>query len=184
MASDTVPALVLDQETVAHGEPVHFGVYPGVWAKGTPIAVRDLGFESEEEALDRARELGLPLTETTVAADAGVTLLPRPNAAPSLDEVRNQDWDPEPGEPGAQLAPGEAFPPDPRVALDQRAEQLAAPLDVNVDEALAVVAGAPLEELDALELAETEGRNRSSVLAAIADRRAAAAPPEQPGEGV
>lgn len=186
MASDdTVTALVLDESVVAHGEPVHFGGFPGVWAAEHPVAVRELGFDTDEDALDRVRELGLPLTETTVPADGGKPL-PVPNHMPGADEVRGTDWKPQPGEPGAQLQPGETFPPSlGPVTVAEVAEELASPLDVNVEPALEVVAATPADELDALELAEQSGRDRTTVLQAIAARREelAAATPVDEGEG-
>jgi hypothetical protein len=70
-------ALVLTEEAAEEagltgGGPFTFaGVFPGVWHVGQPVAVSELGFDDDDEAVDRAEELGLPLSTTTVAEGEG-----------------------------------------------------------------------------------------------------------------
>lgn len=83
----TVTALELDAEAAGYtgGEALHFGGFPGVWSPGQPVAVSELGFESEQDALDRARELELPLREVRV--DEGSAPMPaRPNHLANTDQ--------------------------------------------------------------------------------------------------
>lgn len=68
MSKTTEAAFELDADAAGytHGEAVHFGSFPGVWFVEQPIAVSELGFDSEQEAVDRVAELGLPLRKTRV----------------------------------------------------------------------------------------------------------------------
>lgn len=61
-------ALVLDDPSVASSEPRVFAGFPGLWSPGVPVAVADLGFESDEQALARVDELGLPLKRAKLKA--------------------------------------------------------------------------------------------------------------------
>lgn len=71
-----VKALELDTAAAGYsgGEAVHFGDFPGMWAPGAPIAVSELGFDTEKEALAAVKTLGLPLRE--VQADLATTRMP------------------------------------------------------------------------------------------------------------
>lgn len=71
-----VKALVLDADAAGYsgGEAVHFGGFPGVWAPGQPIAITELGFDSERDARDAVKALELPLREVSV--DAGSAPMP------------------------------------------------------------------------------------------------------------
>jgi hypothetical protein len=90
---------------------------------------------------------------------------------PSLDEVRGTDWKPTPGEPGAALAPGEVFPPDPP-RPEEEARLTESLLDLNAPDAvLALAAVDDPAELDALAAAEKAGKNRATVKAAIETRQ-------------
>ncbi len=167
MAADKQTALVLDDDSVAHGEPVHFGNFPGLWVVGQPVAVSELGFESEDEALARVEELGLPLKTLTVTA--GSSPMPaRANHLPGLDEVRGSDWKPEPGQPGAELQPGEVFPPDPFRPAELDLAILTM-LDGSAADAVSAIEAfdGTAADLDALYAEEKARKNRSSVLAAI-----------------
>jgi hypothetical protein len=102
-AKDKVKALVLDAEAAGYSgtDAVHFGDFPGVWAPGQPVAVSELGFDTEKDALARVKELGLPLREVQV--DAGSARMPdRPNHAPA--------------EPAAAEEPAPAPAPEPEPA--------------------------------------------------------------------
>lgn len=180
------PALVYEDDAVTHGEPVHFGGFPGLWVQGRPVAVAELGFETVEDAYKAVEELGLPLNQTTVAVGEGA-MPDMGGRAPSLDEVRGTDWKPEPGQPGAELAPGEVFPADPARPVEE-ARLTESLLDLNAPDAVAAVASVDdPAELDALAAAEKAGANRKTVTAALKARAdelataAAAAPPTEGG---
>lgn len=103
-------ALVLDDPSVSTSELRHFSGFPGLWGLDRPIAISELGFESEDAALARVEELNLPLAKTTV--DHGEGLMPKqPNHLPSHEEALRTGWTPQPGEPGAVLTGDEVFPP-------------------------------------------------------------------------
>jgi hypothetical protein len=81
-------AFVLDTDAAGYtgGEGVHFGDFPGVWAPGAPVALRELGFDTAEDARAAAKDLGLPLKEISV--DAGSAPMPeRPNHAASTPDA-------------------------------------------------------------------------------------------------
>jgi hypothetical protein len=59
-------AYVLQEGAVASSEPQHFGVAPGLWEPGRPVAVSDVGLSAGEMA-DLVKEHGLPLKKTTAA---------------------------------------------------------------------------------------------------------------------
>lgn len=59
-------ALVLPASAVVGNEPVHFGGFPGQWYPARPIAVSALGFETEDEALEAAKDLPLVVTRVGV----------------------------------------------------------------------------------------------------------------------
>jgi hypothetical protein len=103
-----VPALVLDDPAHVGAEPVHFSGFPGLWAPGHPVRVSLLGFDTDDEALARAEELGLPLTVTKVEPGKG--------EMPVVEQL----------EVGAQLEPGEAFPPDPVAIVEAPADEVEA----------------------------------------------------------
>lgn len=182
------PALVLEDDSVSHGEPVHFGGFPGLWIKGQPVAVSELGFESVDDAHKRVDELNLPLAQTTVAQGEG--LMPdMGDRMPGLDEVRGvKDWKPERGQPGADLQPGEVFPADPERPAEE--ERLTSSLlDLNAPDAVAAIASVDdPAELDQLAAAEKAGKNRQTVKAALTARQKEVAswgtgPPPAPAEG-
>lgn len=105
-------ALELDTDAAGYtrSEPVHFGSFPGVWEPGRPIAVSELGFASEEEALAAVADLELPLRQVRV--DAGSAPMPeRPNHLLSQEAQRVLDMELEP-------APGESEPRPPRTNAD------------------------------------------------------------------
>ena len=86
-----VKAFELDTEAAGYtgGDGVHFGDFPGVWEPGRPIAVSELGFDTDKQARDLVKELGLPLRE--VQADLADALMPeRPNHA-SAETVLEPD---------------------------------------------------------------------------------------------
>lgn len=181
------PALVLEDDSISHDEPVHYTGYPGLWIKGQPVAVSELGFDDADAAFARAEELSLPLTRTTVAEGEGA-MPDMGGRAPSLDEVRgDKDWKPAPGQPGAALAPGEVFPPDPERPVEE--ERLSSSLlDLNAPDAVAAVAAVDdPAELDMLLAAEKAGKNRMTVKGALSSRQvelastATAAPLEPEG---
>jgi hypothetical protein len=164
------PALVLEDPAVSHGEPVHFSGFPGLWVVGEPVAVWQLGFDNDDAAFARAEELALPLVQTTVPAGEGA-MPDMGGRMPSLDQVRGTDWKPKPGEPGAQLAPGEVFPPDP-ARPEEEVRLTESLLDLNAPDAvLALAAVDDPAELDALAAAEKAGANRKTVNAAISARQ-------------
>lgn len=77
-----VKALELDTAAAGYTgtDPVHFGGFPGMWAPDRPIALAELGFDTERDARDAVKELGLPLRE--VMADPADARMPeRPNHA-------------------------------------------------------------------------------------------------------
>lgn len=77
-----VKAFELDTEAAGYTgtEPVHFGGFPGTWQPGRPIAVTELGFDTEKEAREQVKQLALPLRE--VQADLADARMPeRPNHA-------------------------------------------------------------------------------------------------------
>jgi hypothetical protein len=87
-----VKALELDTAAAGYTgtEPVHFGDFPGMWQPGRPIALSELGFDTEKDALAAVKELGLPLRE--VSAEAGKARMPeRPNHAPDVLEEEVAD---------------------------------------------------------------------------------------------
>lgn len=99
-----VKAFELDTAAAGYtgSEPVHFGGFPGVWEPGRPIALTELGFDTEKGARDAVKELGLPLRE--VAADAAAARMPeRPNHAatePDAAAVPTSEAEtPKPAEP-------------------------------------------------------------------------------------
>ena len=59
MAKDKETALVLPVGATVGSEAIHFGGFPGQWYPGRPIAVSELGFETEDEALEAAKDLPL-----------------------------------------------------------------------------------------------------------------------------
>lgn len=63
-------ALVLDDPSVASSVPRVFAGFPGLWSAGVPVAVADLGFESDAAAFARVDELGLPLKPAKLKASA------------------------------------------------------------------------------------------------------------------
>lgn len=82
MARDKVKALELDTAAAGYSgtDAVHFGDFPGMWAPGHPVAVSELGFDTEKEALAAVKALGLPLREVSV--EQGTARMPeRPNHA-------------------------------------------------------------------------------------------------------
>jgi hypothetical protein len=82
-AKDKVKALVLDAEAAGYSgtDAVHFGDFPGVWTPGQPVAVSELGFDTDKDALAAVKTLGLPLREVSV--EQGSAPMPeRPNHAP------------------------------------------------------------------------------------------------------
>lgn len=168
----TVPALVFESDAHASSEAVHFANFPGVWYVGQPIAVSELGFDTGDEAQAAVAAAGLPLSSTTVAEGDG--LMPQvPGTMPGADEARATGWTPQPGDPGAELAPGEVFPPDPpRPAEEDLLESTI--LDMNAGDAVAAIEEiSDTAELDALTARETAGKNRTTVLKALADRKTA-----------
>lgn len=164
MPESTQPALVLDDDSVSHDEPVHFGGFPGLWAKDRPVLVSELGFETLDDAYQAVDELGLPLARTTVAAGEGLMPVDE-NRMPGLDEVRGTDWKPSPGQPGAELGPGEVFPPAPEGAAASAVQPVLAANAAEVIDAVAAVAD--VTALEAMRASETANKNRSTVLAAI-----------------
>ena len=72
MARDKVKALELDTAAASYSgtDAVHFGDFPGMWTPGAPIAVSELGFDTEKEALAAVKELGLPLRAVQVEAES------------------------------------------------------------------------------------------------------------------
>lgn len=92
-----VPALVLDDPSVASEEPRHFAGFPGLWAPGAPVLVASLGFESDDAAYARVEELGLPLVETAAPLPAtepdGPALLElnAPDAIAAIGELTDPD---------------------------------------------------------------------------------------------
>lgn len=88
----TSHALELDTEASGYtrSDGVHFGGFPGVWAPGQPVEISELGFDSEDEALARVDELGLPLRQVNV--EPGSAPMPaRPNHLFSEDQQRVLD---------------------------------------------------------------------------------------------
>jgi hypothetical protein len=59
-------AYVLPEDAVSSSEPQHFGVVPGLWTAGEPVAVSDLGLTADEMAA-LVKEHNLPLKKTTAA---------------------------------------------------------------------------------------------------------------------
>lgn len=106
MARDKVKALELDTAAAGYSgtDAVHFGDFPGMWAPGHPVAVSELGFDTEKEALAAVKALGLPLREVHV--EQGSARMPeRLNHAPSEAD------EPEPApvvEPAAKPEPAAA----------------------------------------------------------------------------
>lgn len=71
--SDTVKAFVLDDTvTGVATEPRHFANFPGLWISGQPVAVTELGFDNDDDALTAVAELGLPLKLTKVPVGKGL----------------------------------------------------------------------------------------------------------------
>jgi hypothetical protein len=68
VARDTETALVLPVGATVGSEPVHYGGFPGQWYPGRPIAVSALGFETEDEALEAAKDLPLVVTRAKVGS--------------------------------------------------------------------------------------------------------------------
>lgn len=102
-------ALELDTEAAGYTklEPVHFGGFPGLWAPGIPVAVSELGFESEQAALDQVAELDLPLKQVNV--DVGTApALARPNHVLSEEQKRALDLDAEANWPPSNHAEADA----------------------------------------------------------------------------
>lgn len=105
MSRPTETALELDVEAAGYtrGEAVHFGSFPGVWEPGRPVAVGELGFDTDEEALARVAELGLPLRKLRVPA--GSAPMPeRPNHVPAEAAEVVEDGA---GEPAPEAQPTE-----------------------------------------------------------------------------
>ena len=164
--SDTVKALVLDDTVTGAAEPVHFAGFPGLWVEGRPVAVTELGFESDDVALATVADLGLPLELTSVAPGDG--LMPEvPNHVPAgvtpvfvgdeLDHVV------------------EPAPP---------ADPFADAVKANADDVIASVEKLnDLPQLGALKAAELAGKNRSTVIAALDARTAQLAPDDPEGAG-
>lgn len=177
MSDNPQPALVLDDPSVSHSEPVHFGGFPGLWAVDRPIAVSELGFDSVDDAYARADELGLPLARTTVAFGDG--LMPaRDNHLPGAHEV-GPDWKPAPGQPGAELGPGETFPPSP-MSASEVLDEIAPALEPNADEVIAAVELVDdAATLNAMRASEAAGKARKTVLAALDARLEQVAPDEE-----
>jgi hypothetical protein len=68
MAKETETALVLPASAVVGSEAVHYGGFPGQWYPGRAIAVSALGFETEDEALEAAKDLPLVVTRVKVGS--------------------------------------------------------------------------------------------------------------------
>jgi hypothetical protein len=79
-------AFVFNDESHTGTDLVHFGDFPGVYVPGEPVALTEIEFDSPKEATDRAKELGIPLAKTTVAAGEG-KMAARENRAPSDADV-------------------------------------------------------------------------------------------------
>ena len=146
MAADTVPALVLDDTvTGAASEPVHFANFGGLWLEGQAVAVSELGFESDAAAYAAVEEAGLPLVKTKVKSGEG--------AMPAVENHYAAGEEPEPLEP---LVPAAEL------------------VEENADDLIAHVANVgDTDTLDDLAAAEKDGKNRTTVLAAIEARREA-----------
>lgn len=107
MASKTETALELDVEQAGHtrGEAVAFGGFPGVWEPGRPVAVSELGFDTDADALALVEELELPLRKVKV--EAGSAPMPdRPNHVASQLEQLGAEEDAE----GDEQAAGQEEP--------------------------------------------------------------------------
>lgn len=161
--SDTVQALVLDDTVTGGAEPVHFANFPGLWISGQPVAVSELGFENEDVALDRVDELGLPLTLTKVPVGEG-----------RMPEVANHV---RAGEVPVSIDVAEATVET--VAEPEASDPFAELVALKADDlVVAVEAADDLDWLATLEAEEKASKSRTSVLAAIAERRAALTPAE------
>jgi len=160
--SDTIKALVLD-DTVSAPEAKHFANFPGLWITGHPVAVSELGFDSEEEALAAVEALGLPLKLTKVPIGEGL-----------MPEVANHV---RAGEVPVSFVDGEVETVDEPEVSDPFAVLVALKAD---DLVTAVETSDDLAWLDTLEAEEKASKARSSVLAAIDERRATLTPePEE-----
>jgi hypothetical protein len=82
----TEPAVVFQDDSHTGTDLVHFGGYPGVFMPGKKVAVTEIEFDDPKDAVDRAKELGLPLEKTTVAVGRG-KMVARENHAPSDADV-------------------------------------------------------------------------------------------------
>lgn len=79
-----------------------FAGFPGLWSQGVPVAVADLGFETDDQAYAAVDELGLPLTQTTVAeaesildmkAEDAIVAIGDVTEAAELDELEQGETD-------------------------------------------------------------------------------------------
>lgn len=162
--SDTVQALVLDDTVKVSLEPVHFAGFPGLWITDRPVAVSELGFDNEDEALATVDELGLPLELTTVAVGEG--LMPEvPNHVRAGEVPVSIDVDDAEVETVEEPAASDPF----AEAVALTAEKLIPAIEAATD----------LDWLVTLEAEEKASKNRSSVVAAIDERRAALTPPDE-----
>lgn len=59
--SGQLPGLVLPVDAVSDLETTTFPGFPGTFTPGEPVALADLGFDSEDEAFALVEELQLPL---------------------------------------------------------------------------------------------------------------------------
>jgi hypothetical protein len=60
-------AFVLPVDAVVSRDAQSFSDFPGLYTPGEAVRIASLGFESIQEAKDRAKELGLPLESTTAS---------------------------------------------------------------------------------------------------------------------
>jgi len=114
MAKATETALVLPVSATTGSEAVHFGGFPGQWYPGRPIAVSVLGFETEDEALEAAKDLPLVVKRVKVGSApaperenhiAGVSYTnPAEDEAPEAEEAATEDEVPEAEEAVAEEA--------------------------------------------------------------------------------
>lgn len=163
--SDTVQALVLDDTVRVALEPVHFAGFPGLWITDCPVAVSELGFENEDVALAAVEELGLPLLLTSVPVGEGL-----------MPEVANHV---RAGEVPVSIDVDEAEVEtvEEPAASDPFAEAVA----LSAAELIpSIQAADDLAWLATLEAEEKASKNRTSVLAAIEERRTAITPAPEP----
>jgi hypothetical protein len=141
MASETALELDVDAAGYTRSEGVHFGGFPGVWEPGRPVAVSELGFDTEEEALALVDELELPLRPVQV--DAGSARMPeRPNHLLSQEQQRvlaNEaaaNWPPRSHKDADAVAAAASIEwPRPKMTLDEKVAQLESVLRVDLPEA-------------------------------------------------